>query len=50
MFYSGDTFTLEKYATQFTESNALNNGKALGWSVTFNSVTASGMNVTCTKL
>ena len=50
MFYAGDTFSLEKYSSQFVNGNKLNNGLSLGWEVTFNSVTASSMNITCTKL
>ncbi len=50
MFYTGDEFTLEKYATQFFNTNKLNNNKSLGWRVDFTSVSSSGMTLTCTKL
>lgn len=50
MFYTGDTFTLDKYSTQFINQNKLNNGMSLGWEVTFNSVTETSMNITCTRL
>ena len=50
MFHTGDTFSMSKFASQFTNSGKFNSNIDLGWTVTFNSVTEGKMNITCTKL
>ena len=48
LFKTGDTFTISKYKSQFPGSTKFNNGNSFNWSVSFDSVTSSGMTITCT--
>ena len=50
LFKTGDTFTVSKYSSQFTNYNRMNNNSTFGWSVRFDSVSSTEMTVTCTKL
>lgn len=50
LFYEGDTFSLKDYSKQFVNGTKLNGDISLGWEVTFNSVTAEGMNITCKRV
>ncbi len=49
LFYQGDTFSMSKYSRQFVNNGKLNSKKSLGWEVKFDSVSSSGMTITCTK-
>ena len=42
MFYAGDTFTIEKYKTQFLNQPTMDNGEYLGWSVLVESIVNNG--------
>lgn len=42
MFYSGDTFTLDKYQSQFINKTTMDNGEYLGWSVLIDSIVNNG--------
>lgn len=48
-FQAGDYFTLHNYRSQFVETDTLNCGKQLGWSIYFDEVNENGMTVTCIK-
>ena len=41
LFHAGDSFSLSEYHKQFVRDTTLNNGKALGWSFSIESITAS---------
>lgn len=49
LFYTGDTFSVKQFRKQFVNGTRLNNKKALGWEVTFDSVTEDEMTVTLIK-
>ena len=49
LFYTGDTFSVKQFRKQFVNGTRLNNKKALGWEVTFDSVTSEEMTVTLIK-
>ena len=48
LFKTGDTFSISSYKKQFPGSTKFNNGNSFNWSVSFDSVTSSGMTITCT--
>ena len=50
LFYTGDEFSMELFHNQFVNGSLLNNGKNLGWEVTFDSVSEEGMTITCKKI
>ena len=42
LFHPGDVFTLEEYGSQFIEGTKLNNGEALPWKITVESIASEG--------
>ena len=42
LFHAGDVFTLEEYGSQFIEGTKLNNGKALPWKITIETIVSEG--------
>ena len=49
LFQTGDSFTLASYSAFFPEGTKLNNGNALNYSVTFDSVSSESATLTFTK-
>ncbi|MBE6141458.1 MAG: hypothetical protein E7175_01255 [Erysipelotrichaceae bacterium] len=43
-FRAGDTFSMEKYASQFPNGGKLNSGNDLGWEVSIDDIYVSGLN------
>ena len=50
LFYTGDTFTMEKYGSQFVNKGKLNSKKDLGFSFTVNACNSTYASITITKL
>lgn len=50
MFHAGDTFSLEKYQTQFLNKPYLDNGETLGWSVEIVNIVNNGNGTYSTTL
>lgn len=50
IFKAGDSFNMSTYASQFVKGDKMNDGKALGWSFTIDSITEAGATITLTKL
>ena len=49
IFKAGDSFNMSTYSSQFVKGNKMNDGKALGWSFTVNSLNEAGATITLTK-
>ena len=49
LFVTGDTFDMNTYAKVFYNNGKLNNGKQLGYRVSFDSVTSTKATITITK-
>lgn len=50
IFKAGDSFNMSTFASQFVKGDKMNDGKALGWSFTIDSITEAGATITLTKL
>lgn len=49
LFKSGDSFSYDKFSSQFANKTTMNNGSKFAYSVSFSDLSASGVKVTITK-
>lgn len=50
LFMSGSEFSMAKYNKQFKQSQAMNDGSSLGWTIKFKNVTSTGATIELTRI
>ena len=49
LFKTGDSFTMTTFSSQFVKGEKMNDGQALGWTITVNAIGANQASITVTK-